>query len=432
MMSFLVRTEIVDVDAILATVPVEVHDILRNVPLPPSQIEQLRLAFGSMASKARRWLRKFEPVDFVQVQRVLDMTRIWHANWTYLGCIHLPTTYRSLWLLGNLETNFDTWLLLCSTCDEATIRQFWRTINYQWEYCELVARIRALTFSEDSLGYYWKCYLISDLVDYTSTLRNEGLMLTIDEEMFEDCFKNNTYYGFKYFWERLDDDQRKRRLESLRMWLLNVELDARFHDTHWFRDSEHDLHSIVFLVRQYSHYGFDEFVDRMLKSPLMLSKMMVTWPCRVNLMTALEEAWQRNQYIDYEPIVSRLIQLRNIDRAYLQNFDRARILFCRIWDKGIPAFRKAIFSDPLAFLWNDRDVELLAYMAIHQESWTTREQLLGCYIDYHMHPPTNWYFLKDLVDEICKEVDVRDWFIREFVTRGFSQEHVLQQLSGNH
>uniref|UniRef100_A0A6V7LXJ4 Uncharacterized protein n=1 Tax=Bracon brevicornis TaxID=1563983 RepID=A0A6V7LXJ4_9HYME len=399
------------------TVPTQLREKLDKLMVPQCDKDELKFVVGSMGTRIRNWLL-FYMYDQTNCETKEEfVSYIDHLCWNHVGCINLTETNKSLYTSGLLPISYGTWWMLCYDCNEEHIADFWRRITEDTKYSELLKQIVSIDFGVHAACYYWRLRMQNQLDKLKQGMRYFG-DLTVDECMFSNSFNDNYFNTLFYFWKRLNEDQRERMLEKQRKWLERWVLFLQNDEDNWFQDCAQDTNTLMFVIQQYSSYGFQEFLVDMLQSGSMLAKMLVTWPCQDNFMQALEDSWAYHDYIDYGPIMEKLLNLMRTEKAYIGNDSRARKMFCDLWDKEISGFRKAMDLNCFSRIWINRDMALLKSIVVHQTTWRERETLLNYIINFYSFPNCDWRFLKEFINEISSEVDVKEWFKTEFATRG--------------
>uniref|UniRef100_A0A6V7J8C8 Uncharacterized protein n=1 Tax=Bracon brevicornis TaxID=1563983 RepID=A0A6V7J8C8_9HYME len=392
------------------TMPLELHKEINNLGFPHQIRDEMKLVVGTLGTRIRLWLqtysREMDNVTWCDIADYID-----HLQWNYMNCIDSARTMERLYKLNLLPLTLHTWRWLCEYCVEECIEDFWGRITKDDQYYDLEKYLRSHIFLEkEYLLEYWRLRMDGFLnVSEKSMIGSD--QETADDYMFMRSIE--IYHdSLLYFWNRAGD--------YYKMDVLNEVASFMWYDSKAkFATERANLPVLMFLITQLKAFELDNTANEKSAATRLILTIQL-WPFNIDFFQVAKEFCNDSDEKYWYPIVHHLLVMMGLETTYIGHDSKTRQLIFHLWYQNVPNFGRVFVISGIYEIWQKRDIELLKYMVLHQESCRSRYFLLEhiAEVPGHSYRP-NLRFLRQFVREVSQDIGVAEWFNSTFAERGF-------------
>lgn len=308
---------------------------LESIVLPVDLKREIIYMVRSISFKMFSW------IDFVAKKLHCDVGVAQEICWTEHGTIDKVKSMESL-QVGNPKLKIvNLFNMACYFCNEEFIYKLWEHLPSEKQTCQFYNRELYKKY-EHHLVAYWKYCINHNLPSLVQYLVIDhcniyNVNYTVEENMLRLCVSEGFELAAKYFWNKLDKDEKRRNLFKSAMAVLkkstgNYSLERK----------EGYVEIFIFLLKKLSEEEKDELIEE--EAGLVLNLFLSAWPWQEFFMPIFEAALDRLSQEDYidlcEIIVDKLTEDHNLGIS-LQECKFRRILH-EVWKKSSPELKESV------------------------------------------------------------------------------------------
>uniref|UniRef100_A0A6V7JL47 Uncharacterized protein n=1 Tax=Bracon brevicornis TaxID=1563983 RepID=A0A6V7JL47_9HYME len=339
----------------------DIMALMRNeidrLHVPSKFKDEIKWATGSMGTKIENWLLQMKFIyggtNAVSRYNILD-----HIHWGYLGCIDPIKTINSIYKAKLLPMTRVTWWWLYNNCVEDSINDFWMEITCNNENEEALNQGFFSEFGDpDTYRHYWILRLQNKLNLFGEIISDYDDSESIDEYMFRIANTSNIV-ATKYFWDRLDVNQRERTLRKMMSWRKEFWFNGNF---------DENLEYSMFLMKLYANAGFEEDLIKKLSHSRILDHWLL-WPSQDSFSSAFEACTDHRNAKAWFGHLWNLRDFISTERLFMGHELRGRSFFIQVWNSrneyGVD--EETMKSVIKMLVKNDED-EMIEHLLVHDK-----------------------------------------------------------------
>nr|XP_018914842.1 PREDICTED: uncharacterized protein LOC109042509 [Bemisia tabaci] len=320
----------------------EVVQLLSLVPLPPSIHCEMVHIVRSLGERLFYWTKYAKNMSIASS----DFSK--PVFWTPMGTIDQVRIIKTLCSRGGPSNVCSLYQLACNNCLEEYVEYLWQQVPREVQegpfYLEGIYQQ-----AEFHLVAYWKFFMEGKLSFLVNLLKHMSLEASdfyilnhpVHENMFRLAVVEGYHAATKYFWAKLDDEQRERNL--LKCAILSIEKSNEVLSGNLFSYKNHvHVDILVFLLWRMSRVQRLELYSR--HKNTVLKMLLYTWPWQGLFLCALEEMWPLFSEQDYQSlmhsVMSRLTQ--DAEQGYPLHHNKFHRIFQAVWRATPPHLKQSV------------------------------------------------------------------------------------------
>ncbi|WP_017442886.1 hypothetical protein [Rickettsia gravesii] len=302
--------------------------------------------------------------------------------WTKYGTIDKLVTFKA-WIDNKKLTVSDLYKFACNYCLEEYTNNLWQQIPDQ---NKVKPFYNTKIYEEYDYHFvaYWKSYMdgnLDMLIKYFKRFGSDykkiyDLNHSVEENMFRLSILNANELGVKYFWNRLNEEEKERNLKQS---VISVLEKSNEHDI-TLKDSYIDI--FAFLIEEMGKEEraglFQEYKNAILRTYLL------NWPWEELFMPTLEQMWYYFTAEDYKGLICDITSVMYENHKLNNDILTSRYtdILHEVWSKSPVRLKQTVnmergaWNRVLSNLFAIEDIQSISIIINDQDIVSIRQELI--------------------------------------------------------